>query len=697
MTDAAATPPAPWRILRRLAASWQTSLAAALAFMISAASFYTTLQGFLTYRFDPFFAFLIAFAAQSLLLLTSIKLGQWLNDAEPLNAFVAPVFAITLAFSVWFSFTFFLEADRQGLADAETARQAGIFAARAETRVGEVVSELERLRGRYEGELGRRILQGDETVTWRERLDTLAAAGDGLGPGGASRAEDAIAGLSRQIALLEDERETLLRARQDREGARARASARLERLEDERRRLRGRVERLGAREAALPGLIAAKRAEATAELEDGATSGWPGDGPVHRRLVGEAEALEDELTQAIPAQRADLAERLGAADETAARLRAELAVVGDGGSDEAGRGPAATIDARIAELREVLSRARAERARPGEPLDVALRDALGRFLSTPEPESFAAVADACTALRAALIETDRMPADLAASSCAAPLVQSDIEALERFRARAEPFAARCSTENGALRAAMRGGGNGGTRGDAVVSLGRECLQLSGLPSGALEGFQADLADLARIEDPAAIPFARTWRSVSRGEPDAVQALVTAGFIDLLILFTSFFSGQRAAAEASPVLPPAHEHESRESRIARAILRWQRPVPRRWGWPGAEGEARIDLDEIAEAQLRVHGDDRSEARLDAVKGVIGEQIRDVLAGFFARRRARFLSDDDGDVIVLGRGVLAELVAMVVDDERRRGGGASAPGAGPARPGEPAAARDPGRRA
>jgi hypothetical protein len=340
--------------------------------------------------------------------------------------------------------------------------------------------------------------------------------------------------------------------------------------------------------------------------------------------------------------KADEAEMLSAADEIAARLvatrhlRTKLGEEQEEHSERLAKLQAkrSGIATRIARIRWQIEKT-GEEPKNGPAVDADLQPALAElgvartaFLNTPDRKNYSTLTRQCAHVADLLSSLGGGEGERRISGCEAMAGSAPLALVFDANTGLARFDAECGKSRDLT----------GLDADELYQTGQSCIQLSGLGSAAIAGFQSDLRTVAMRRDDRAHRFVVTWNAFFDTNPLAFVALFIAVSIDGLVFITGLFganaevslrlfSGRRTARKtAAPDLAD-------NALLDCALL------------PDATGSARLLIDSLAPASGRAAGGWAGEIDVSGLAAEKAERIRPVLNAACASNMAEKAGDSD----------------------------------------------------
>jgi len=561
-----------------------------MSVLLTVASFFTTLVGLADFAPNIVLAAFITMAIQSLLFVTSWRLGFMFADKEPLAWVDIGVFAVCFVLSVFFSFTSLFNVvfspPQQELARITRVHN-GV--AEAITSIGEKARERRR-------ELVQDLIKSPEYAAWAGNVTAVAdLAADSQAilakvfveshERRRLRAEQ----LTREAQDIAASDKTLTRALRDAEAELARTDTRRGPMEDG---LAGLHTQLVAAEDA----VIAKEHEMDAEERGVGSTGRPKRGPVWTALNKEYQRLI--------ANRDAIKNRIGLEDGRRKELDTERSAI-QGRIDQI-REQQLGLGARITSATKVAEEARRDAAEAGTTptgLDESvetLRANLNKFATNLNLAPFDEAAAWC----------QRLLTDMAAI----PLLEPKVKGLSCERGSMMTFMSPINDAAKALAAVERDCLSGSESAktvdelsfDDALTYGRSCVEAANLPAADTRRERRELDRLKREESPEASPFTKTTNALLAGEKLAVFALLIALAIDLLVLFVGLIGARAVEADVEPPVDPVRSTDSPQVRLYKRVLAASHSANERID--GARFDHRVVLSDIPE-----EGGDRELAR------------------------------------------------------------------------------------
>ncbi|WP_026199352.1 ABC transporter permease [Lamprocystis purpurea] len=561
-----------------------------MSVLLTIASFYTTLIGLSDFTPNVVLAAFITMAIQSLLFVTSWRLGFMFADKEPLAWVDISVFTVCFLLSVFFSFASLFNVvfskEQQELARITRVHN-GVT--EAITDIGEKARERRR-------ELVQDLIKSPEYAAWTDNVTAVA-----------DLAADSQAILAKVFAESHERRrlraEQLAREAQDvaasdktlARGLRD-AEADLERVDARRGPLEDGLAGLRAQLAAAEDAVIAKQHEMDAEERGVGTTGKPTRGPVWAALNKEQQRLI--------ANRDAIKNRIGLEEGRRKELDTERSAV-QTRIDQI-REQQLGLGTRIGSAAKAAEEARRDAAAAGATptgLDQSVdtvRANLVKFATTLNLAPFDEAAAWC----------QRLFTDMAAI----PLLEQKVKGLSCDRGSMMTLLSPINEAAEALAAVERDCLSGGESAktvdelsfDDALTYGRSCLDAASLPAADTRRERRELDRLKREESPQASPFTKTTNALLAGEKLAIFALLIALAIDLLVLFVGLIGARAVEADVEPPVDPVRPTDSPQVRLYKRVLAATHAVNERID--GARFDHRVVLSDIPE-----EGGDRELAR------------------------------------------------------------------------------------
>jgi hypothetical protein len=535
------------KFAERAATSPYLVLLLVTSIFLSIVSFYTTYDGMSDFLKYAVFAAFVTSAIQSLLFVTSWRLGFMFADKEPIAWVDVGVFTVCFLLSVFFSFASLFDVvfskPQQELASLTRVHN-GV--AEAITTVGLKAKERRH-------ELVEELLDSQEYDAWRRNVlavADVAAESKGILAGvfaaSYERQMEQVGRLARKKEQREATREMLEQETREDEAA-------LVRIEERRDHLVGELAALGSRVDAQEMAIVEQQHLMDAEERGVGETGKGGRGPVWSRLAKEQQKLiaardatanllrlKKQKRAELDGERVDLLQRIALNKEQQSGLTAQM--------ESASR----NADQAFPDLEAFSTEA-------GFDLDEsveALRSLLPEFARTLDLKPFNDAAELCSHMVNEMNAIEALQPKLQGLSCDRGGMLTWLNRINESAAADSNLGQDCLP-----------GGENSKRVDELsfeqaLSYGRYCLDLSGLPNEAIRGERREMDRLEREESPQASPFTKTTNALFSLEKLAIFALLIAVSIDLLVLFSGLIGArsfeaavEEPVAPASPTDPP----------------------------------------------------------------------------------------------------------------------------------------------
>jgi hypothetical protein len=550
-------------ILDRFAGSPYVALLLVSSILLSVASFYTTyvgMSGFVAYSIVAAF---ITLGIQSLLFVTSWRIGFMLADKEPLAWDELIVFLVCFILSVFFSFVSLFDvvfaAPQQELARITRVHN-GV--AEAISSVGDETRERRR-------QLVQDMINSPEYAAWNRRVAAVADL--------ATASKDTLnRGFTETEARRQERAGRLAAAAQE---AASSAKAQERQLQEDTATLQGMNDRRLARMDEIAGLktkldqsktaLIELRHQMQAEERGAGKTGRPKRGVEWTRLAREQKRLlvERDSTASLLALKKDQLKALDAERQTLqARLDRTRAKQAEFDSQFAATERAA------AEARQGLdSRGGGAGLNPEQAVQ-ALRNALPIFARTLDMADFERSVTLCNHIMDLMGQEPTLAPRLARLSCDRGPVSHFQSAIDQATVALRVVERDC----------LVGGKNARTIDELspaeALTYARDCLEASQLSNETVRPQRREIDRLEREESPEASPFTKTTNALLGAEKLAIVALLIALAIDLLVLFTGLVGAKsldtRVEAPLDPVLPT----DSYRARLYKYVLSSAHAMP-----------------------------------------------------------------------------------------------------------------------
>lgn len=645
------------KILDRASRSPYLALLLVASVLLSVASFYTTYDGMSAFLEYAVFAAFVTLGIQSLLFVTSWRLGFMFADKEPLAWGELIVFLVCFCLSVVFSFA--------SLFDVVFAKPQQELAriTRVHNGVAESIASAGDKARVQRRELVQSMLSAPEYAAWSAQVSAVADL--------AAESKDLLAQVVAESHQRRRERAGRLAAEAQETAASEHTlerqlkedTAALQRADERRPALSDEIARLNARLDESNAAIVEQQHRMDAEERGVGETGKPKRGPVWAKLSKEQQrliagrdatasliALKTGQLKALDAERQSLQERM---DRT--------------------RGQQADIGSRIAESERAAAQARQELDGPGAGagLDLeqnvqALRNALPEFARTLDLAAFDRAANLCKDLMDAMGTVPSLAPRLQGLSC-------DRGPLLGLQNPIDQAAAALAVQE---RDCLAGGKNAKTVDNLAfaeaLSYARTCLDASRLPNDTIRPERREIDRLEREENPQASPFTKTTNALLAGEKLAILALAIALAIDLLVFFTGLVGAKSIEATVEAPVDPVLPNDSYNVKLYKYVL-------------GSAHAVRLKVDKVRyEHRVRL-----SDIRDDGVR----EAVRQFLSSNTARGLVLPHPQEEG-VFLLRYGMAEELRARLAQEGPRAEDRGPRPSSEPApRTATPAASRPP----
>jgi hypothetical protein len=543
-------------ILDRFAGSPYVALLLVSSILLSVASFYTTFAGMSYFVAYSIVAAFITLGIQTLLFVTSWRIGFMLADKEPMAWDELMVFLVCFLLSVFFSFVSLFDvvfAEPQQELARITRVHNGV--AEAITSVGDKTRERHR-------ELVKAMIASPEYAAWSRRVAAvvdLALTSKDLLSQGFTESDERRRERAGQLAA---EAQAVASNAKDLERQLQEDTLSLQGM-DERRQAR--VDEIAEQKAKLDQTKAAiieLGHRMKAEERGLGSSGRPKRGVAWNKLSKERERLivNRDTTASLIALKTD---QLKALDAERRKLLGQL---------DRTRSKQAEIDSRFATMERAAAEARQGLDSPGgstslnpEQAIQALRNALPRFTRTLDMADFERSAILCNDVLNLMGTVPALGPRLARLSCdRGPVInlQFSID---------EAAAALGAVE----RECLVGGKNAKTI-DALsvaeaLTYARDCLDASQLSNETIRPQRREIDRLEREESPEASPFTKTTNALLAGEKLAIVALLIAITIDILVLFTGLVGAKSTDTRVEAPLDPVQPTDSYRVKLYKFIL------------------------------------------------------------------------------------------------------------------------------
>jgi len=528
-----------------------------MSILLTVVSFYTTYDGLAGFLPHAVLAIFVSMAIQSLLFVTSWRLGFMLADKEPLAWLDVGVFAVCFVLSVFFSFSSLFNV----VFSPEQQERARIT--RVHNGVTEAIGSVggkarERRRGLVED-----LIRSPEYHTWADNVAAVARlAADSrdilakVFAESYERRRQKADQLARDAQDVAASKKTLARSLTDEKAALDRVQAGRGPLEEDLSKLRSNL-------AKAEDAIVAKQHEMDAEERGVGKTGKPNRGPVWRGLEKEQQRLivdKDAIANRIALE----GRRLDDLNAECAAIQSRIDKI-----TEQQRG----LPTRAAAAAKVVEEARREVASTGAGtagLDLdqgveTLRAALPQFATSLDLSHFDDAAALC----------QRLLTDMAAI----PLLEQKTKPLSCDRGPMLPLLNPINEAAASLAAVELDCLPGGDATKTVDKLpfadaltyGRTCVETANLPGSATRAERRELDRLDREESPQASPFTKTTNALLAGEKLSIFALLIALAIDLLVLFVGLIGARAVEATVEPPVAPVSPTDSPEVKLYKWVL------------------------------------------------------------------------------------------------------------------------------
>ncbi|MEM7560732.1 MAG: hypothetical protein AAF394_16540, partial [Planctomycetota bacterium] len=517
--------------------------------LLSLASFYTTFTGMLHFMPQWLISGFITIAIQSLLLVTSWRIGFIVADRQGASPLDITVFLIAFVTSVFFSFVSLFDA----IFDPELQERTRMT--RVHNAVEETITDLE-VRGQKRRQaLVEELIETDAYASWRANVFEVSAVATG--------AKSILSDVLRRRARESDAEVSRLRSDAQLAAGNLKqltaqiteGNARVELLKEKRVRLLEEVRDWEFKTREQNQLVIAKRAAMEAEAKGGdPSSNRPrGKGKVWRKLRNEYNVLKatyDGLAQSLRNAEGELsAVQNELSNLTTLILEAEAALPN----------LKAKVEGRSAEAKQVQK----ERTALGtsstfdpDALVEGLHAQIADFATTFDLKPFEQAADSCTALLEQMRNIDDLKSQVSGLSCDRGAMANLINPISVAATNYEEFSKTCGPDSIDSISTLTF--------DQAVDRGRNCINLLGLPSSQARDLREELNRLIREEDPKASSFTKTSNALWAGEKLAYFALFIASTIDMLVLFCGLIGARSTKPKIAQHLGQQSERQLDES-------------------------------------------------------------------------------------------------------------------------------------
>jgi hypothetical protein len=550
-------------ILDRFAGSPYVALLLVSSILLSVASFYTTFAGMSHFVAYSIIAAFITLGIQTLLFVTSWRIGFMLADKEPMAWDELLVFLVCFLLSVYFSFVSLFD-----VVFAEPQQELARIT-RVHNGVAEAISSVgDETRERHR-QLVKEMIASPEYAAWNRRVAAVADL--------ATASKDMLHRGFTESAMRRQEHANRLAAEVQEAISSAKALER--QLQEDTATLLGIDERRQARMDEIVGLktkldktrdtIIELRHQMQAEERGMGSSGRPKRGVAWTRLAREQQRLivDRDTTANLIAFKKDQLKALDAERQT---LQSRLDSTGN---------KKAEIDSRFTMMERAAAEARQGRESPGgeaslnpEQAVQALRNALPVFARTQDMADFERSANLCNYVLDLMEAEPTLGPRFARLSCDRGPVINLQSAIDQATATLTVLERDC----------LVGGKNAKTIDELSVAealtYARDCLDTSQLSNETIRPQRREIDRLEREESPEASPFTKTTNALLGGEKLAVVALFIAIAIDLLVFFTGLVGAKSIDTRVEAPLDPVLSSDSYRVKLYKYILSCAHAAP-----------------------------------------------------------------------------------------------------------------------
>ncbi|MBF0189234.1 MAG: hypothetical protein HQL50_15025 [Magnetococcales bacterium] len=491
--------------------------------LLSLGSFYTTFDGMLDFMpIIPIAAF-VTFAVQSLLFVTAWKIGFDKAQQVPRSSLVISVFAVSFFFSVLFSFSSLFN----HIFDPEMQKRTRDT--RVQNAVETTVTDIDNMMIEQHKTLVGEVVDSDHYVTWRSNVRKVVET-----------AHQSHQVLSHLLEQSEEASTSKLQKLQNDLSRRKHSSefiaVKLAEIDNAIREVEAkgqavfkRLQELERIQISQKSAVRDKAAQAEAE-ERGGDPGKgrkAGKGPVYRGLVKELAILKSKLngTRAKIKDESALKQRLS---QELSKLRKQKITI------KAERDESKTL---IPKLQEKLQSIRSEKGEEYNQTRINLNTIipefdkyLDSFVSSFDMSAFKQASRLCSTVLAHMKQVQELQPKLSGLSCDYGALAVNLGKLNKAAGQKKQFQQECvEKKQGSVNVAT-------LPFMEAVEFGKECINISGLPSDSVGYLRDELHRLIREESPNASPFVKTANALLAGDKLALFALGIALIIDLLVLF-----------------------------------------------------------------------------------------------------------------------------------------------------------------
>lgn len=550
--------------------------------LLSVASFYTTWVGITPFVQYTIFAAFITVGIQSLLLVTSWRIGFMFAGKEPLSVVEILVFMVCLTLSVFFSFNSLFNvifiAERQQEASLTRVRDGSSAAV---TRVEQV------LKGRRD-EYVAALRQSEEYRRWRSDLRAIADLAGDNAAGLRGMLESQRAERAQEAARLETDARDLAASKGTIEGEITSAELHLARLQTGLPSQSEDLGRLGGQLRLFEDEVLQKLADMRAEEGGIGETGVAGQGPKWKALKKDHDVALSKK-QLVEQQVALARTRLAESEQTIKSLSEEI------------RKKKLLFDNIDAEITAAAERAQDARERladfgtdggPETGIQV-LRDYPDRFEVSADVSFLERAELICSQIYDNLRALSPTPVGLLGHSCDRAAIMAKIAPITVATAALAELDQRCTgiTAPSFHELTLA----------AALAAARACIDVSGLPYREVRAEREELDRLQREEGPNASEFTKTTNALFAGEKLAIFALVIALVMDLLVLFTGLVGAKSATARVATGVRPIFPGDSEDVIAIKTLLNRVEPYEGRLA--GVRYEGRIDIGLIPDPKHR----------------------------------------------------------------------------------------------
>jgi len=503
---------------------------------LSFASFFTTFGGMLQFMPIYIITFFITFAVQSVLFVTSWRIGFMFADKEPISWLDLIIFAICFSISVFFSFSSLFDYIYKPEIEQKTSLT------RVHDTVEESINELEIFNAQRQKDLVKDLLSQKVYQKWHGNVLKVSEAAINA----SIRLRDILKARSAErnaeFKRIQSESGEIVGSKSELLGRIDYAKQKIDNHAQRRLQLLAQIMTLEGKQADIEQETNVKQTERDAEASGGSVkeNRVAGKGPVWRRLNSEYKRL---LEQQKGAKRQLDAknQQLESADKETLRLKNGL---------RKAEFTLNNIDVEIAESQSRAKKAKLEQLAIGsevfdpQVIVAKLRAKLDEFNQTFDLVPFDQAATVCETLLSEMNRYEDLRDSVTGLSCARGGMEIFLKSIADAGRDVKKFSAQCSLDGAEAKDINR------LSFDESVAHGRYCLSLTALPSRQIKPLRNEIARLEREESPNASKFTKTANAIMAGEKLAWFALLLAVSIDAIVLFSGLIGANTVRSKLS---------------------------------------------------------------------------------------------------------------------------------------------------